>query len=100
MLEYDRKKVGEYLKVAREEVNLTQAQVSKVLGYSSPQFISNIERGISVAPLAKLAKMIQMYRRNPVSLEKILLASQEELLKEKLKKFAKSKHKVRSARWS
>jgi transcriptional regulator with XRE-family HTH domain len=55
MLEYDRKKLGTYLKDVREDANLTQADVSHKLGYTSPQFISNIERGISVVPLKTLA---------------------------------------------
>lgn len=84
MLEYDRKKLGDYLKDVRENALLTQADVSQKLGYTSPQFISNIERGISVIPLKTLARMVNLYRINPEPVVKIILDSQKKLLREKL----------------
>jgi transcriptional regulator with XRE-family HTH domain len=84
MLEYDRKRLGNYLKGVREQANLTQADVSNKLGYTSPQFISNIERGISVAPIKTLARMVTLYKASPDSVVKIILESQKKLLKEKL----------------
>jgi transcriptional regulator with XRE-family HTH domain len=82
MLHYDRRKVGKHLKSSREKANLTQAEASKAFGYTSSQFISNIERGVSVAPLALLAKMVRLYKANPRILERIILESQEHLLLE------------------
>jgi transcriptional regulator with XRE-family HTH domain len=90
VLEYDRIKLGRNLKSSRKKRNLTQAQVSTRLGYSSPQFISNIERGISVVPLDTLAKMLRIYRANPKKTEDILIESQQKLLTEKLKVFKKT----------
>jgi len=84
MLEYDRKKLGTYLKEVREQAAYTQADVSTKLGYTSPQFISNIERGISVIPLKTLARMISLYKVNPEGVTKIILESQRKLLREKL----------------
>lgn len=84
MLEYDRKKLGQFLKVVREEANYTQADVSHKLGYTSPQFISNIERGISVAPLKTLARMVNLYKASPDTVVKIILESQKKLLRQKL----------------
>lgn len=84
MLEYDRKKLGQYLKDVREQANLTQADVSQKLGYTSPQFISNIERGISVAPIKTLSRMVNLYKVNGDAVVKIILDSQRKLLKEKL----------------
>lgn len=84
MLEYDRKKLGVFLKETRETKAMTQAAVSERLGYSSPQFISNIERGISVVPLKSLARMITLYKANPESVLKIIIESQKKLLREKL----------------
>lgn len=86
MLEYDRKKLGQFLKDTREQANLTQADVSEKLGYTSPQFISNIERGISVVPLKTLARMVSLYRVNPEIVAKIILESQKKLLRDKLTK--------------
>lgn len=84
MLEYDRKKLGTYLKDVREQAELTQADVSQKLGYTSPQFISNIERGISVVPLKTLARMVGLYKISAESVVKIILESQRKLLREKL----------------
>jgi transcriptional regulator with XRE-family HTH domain len=84
MLEYDRKKLGHFLKGVREDAAITQAQVSERLGYTSPQFISNIERGISVVPLKTLARMISLYKGSPEPAIKIILDSQRKLLREKL----------------
>jgi transcriptional regulator with XRE-family HTH domain len=84
MLEYDRKKLGTYLKDVRETAGMTQAEVSSKLGYTSPQFISNIERGISVAPLKTLARMVSLYKVGPETVVKIILESQRKLLREKL----------------
>jgi len=84
MLEYDRKKLGNYLKEVREQANFTQADVSDRLGYTSAQFISNIERGISVVPLKTLARMVSIYKVRPEPVVKIILESQRRLLKEKL----------------
>ncbi len=41
------------LKVLREKAGLTQSELSVKMGYSSPQFISNIERGLANLPPAK-----------------------------------------------
>ena len=84
MLEYDRSKLGQYLKDMREQASFTQADVSTKLGYTSPQFISNIERGISVIPLKTLARMVSLYKVNPESVVRIILESQRKLLREKL----------------
>lgn len=84
MLEYDRKKLGTFLKDVREQSSMTQADVSSRLGYTSPQFISNIERGISVVPLKTLSRMVSLYKVNPESVVKIILESQRKLLREKL----------------
>src|SRR4051812_29508767 len=84
MLEYDRKKLGSFLKDVREDARMTQADVSHRLGYTSPQFISNIERGISVAPLKTLARMVSLYKASPDTVVRIILDSQKKLLREKL----------------
>ena len=86
MLDYDKKKLGSYLKDVREQSNWTQLQVSQKLGYTSPQFISNIERGISVVPLKTLARMIQIYKVDGEEVVGILLESQKKILKSRLVK--------------
>ena len=85
MLEYDRKKLGTYLKQVRETSGLTQHDVSAKLGYSSPQFISNIERGISVVPLKGAGQNDQHAAKlQPDQVVRFILESQKKLLKAKL----------------
>ena len=86
MLEYDREKLGQVLRGVREKSKLTQAQVSNKLGYTSPQFISNIERGISVVPLKTLSRMVNLYKMKPDSVVRIILDSQRKLLRQHLTK--------------
>ena len=84
MLEYDRKKLGTFLRGAREKANMTQMEISGRLGYSSPQFISNIERGVSVVPLPLLSKLVSAYKISPEPVIRIILDSQSQLLRTKL----------------
>jgi len=46
----------------RERAKLTQRDVSDALGYSTPQFISNVERGRCRFPVEKLSKIRKLYR--------------------------------------
>lgn len=58
-----RKHCGMKYQKRREEVGLPQIKVAKALGYSSPQFVSNWERGMcwpSAETLPKLAKALKM----------------------------------------
>jgi transcriptional regulator with XRE-family HTH domain len=50
------------LLAGRVKADKTQAQVSEKLGYSSPQFISNIERGITAIPFPLLLKLGRLYK--------------------------------------
>lgn len=45
---------GRAIKKAREASGKTQFELSEKMGYSSPQFLSNFERGLCVLPLPKL----------------------------------------------
>ena len=49
--------VNKILKIARMKKGYSQERVARLLGYSSPQFISNFERGECLLPLVKLKKM-------------------------------------------
>lgn len=49
--------LGSYLKESRKKAGWTQWDVAKKLGYSSPQFISNVERGLCELPLSKIKKL-------------------------------------------
>lgn len=67
------KKLGHFLREKRELKGLTQAQVAQRLGYGSPQFISNIERGISRVPIKSLRQFIEVYDLRPDDVIDLLL---------------------------
>lgn len=51
------KKFGKEFKREREKRGLTQDTVAKCLGYSTAQFVSNIERGQALLPKEGLKKV-------------------------------------------
>lgn len=59
---------------ARERAGLTQAQLSKQMGYTSPQFISNIERGISAFPVVNAKAFIKATKCSPGELFNAVLS--------------------------
>lgn len=64
--------IGKFLKSARIKAELSQELVSSKLGYSGPQFISNIERGTCTAPLSVLKKLVIIYKLNPKKIIQII----------------------------
>lgn len=69
-----REDLGEVLQMAREKKGLTQQTVADKLGYTSPQFISNVERGISVFPEHKTKPWGKLIGVNPEQLLKDIYA--------------------------
>ena len=54
---------GERIKKAREAAGLSQREITDALGWSSPQFISNVERGLAHLPphcIPAVARMIKI----------------------------------------
>jgi transcriptional regulator with XRE-family HTH domain len=72
--------LGEYLQEMRIKSDLTQREVSLELGYSSAQFISNFERGISSPPLKKLKELIRMYKMPIEKVMGLVLEGEREVL--------------------
>ncbi len=73
-------KLGEFLQLKRKERGLSQGFVSKELGYSSPQFISNIERGLCCPPFPALKQMIDLYEIDAEEITALLIRLQAEFL--------------------
>lgn len=73
-------KLGEYLQQKRKDKGLSQGFVSKTLGYSSPQFISNIERGLCTPPFPALKQMADLYEIDPEEITAVLIRLQAEVL--------------------
>lgn len=73
--------VGEFLKTMRQKSGLTQQDLATKLSYSTAQFISNWERGISLPPLEVLPKLSNLCKIPPRTLVEALFRYQEEVLK-------------------
>lgn len=58
-------KLGDYLKQKREYAKLKQIEVGKLMGWSSAQFISNWERGLSFPPVSIIKKLSKIYGSEP-----------------------------------
>ena len=57
-----RGRLAGFLKDKRVAVGLTQSEVARKLGYSSPQFVSNWERGLANPPVFVLRDLTKMYK--------------------------------------
>lgn len=67
------KDLSKFLKKARIQIGLSQKEISTKLGYSTPQFISNWERGLSYPPYAKLKSLSTILKvDHKVLMEKII----------------------------
>jgi transcriptional regulator with XRE-family HTH domain len=58
----NQEKISARWRLLREKAGLTQKDVSDALGYTTPQFISNVERGRCRFPVEKLPKLKRLYR--------------------------------------
>ena len=54
--------LADFLKERRLQAGLTQSEVATRLGYSSPQFVSNWERGLANPPVFVLKDVTKMYK--------------------------------------
>ncbi len=75
-------KLAKFLKDSRIQAGLTQGKVADVLEYSTPQFISNWERGISHPPIDILKKLARLYNISDEELYSVI----EEVTIEEIKK--------------
>lgn len=53
--------LGSYLKRKRIEAGMAQMDVARKLGYSTPQYISNFERGVCQPSMKILTKLVDAY---------------------------------------
>jgi transcriptional regulator with XRE-family HTH domain len=84
-LKRDYEKLGSYLAEQRKKAGLTQREVSLHLGYSSAQFISNFERGISSPPNKRLKSLVKLIDLKEDKLIKLSLEGQRLTLSSTLK---------------
>lgn len=86
----DVKQFADFLKNAREKSNLTQADVARELGYSTAQFVSNWERGLSYPPLKALKTLSKLYKVNMDELFNAILAISMHMTETSLRREYKS----------
>ena len=77
--------LGLILKGARVEKGMSQGEVASFLGYSTPQFISNIERNLANPPLAIIRKLVTLYGVHPEHIYKALVSQYESKVAKALK---------------
>lgn len=65
--------LAQFLKEKRVQSGLSQKDVATKLGYTTSQFISNWERGISHPPLNTLRSLSNLYKINPDEMFDVLL---------------------------
>lgn len=84
-------KLANYLKEARIKAGLTQSDVSEALGYTTPQFVSNWERGVSQPPIDVLKKIARLYKVSDEELFEVTLeVTLEAVQKDMQRKFMNS----------
>lgn len=74
--------LSDYLYEKRLAKGITQGDLAIALGYASPQFVSNWERGLAKPPLETLKKMIKILDLDVDQLLTILMKMEEERLRD------------------
>ncbi len=69
-----------YLAQLRVKAGLTQADVSKKLGLATPQYISNIERGVCLLSPHQMKKVAKIYKVKPMILVDHWISIKREML--------------------
>ncbi len=94
----ERKQFGQFLRDRRVEAGLSQEVVAKKLGYSSAQFVSNWERGISSPPIDRLSNIAEIYQIPHNQLIDVICEETRDYLKAVLKKDKTKKPRPRTRR--
>ena len=88
----DFSKLAAALKKLRLARGLSQTEVAKKLGYSSPQFISNWERGLASPPVKVLKRLAALYETDSNQLFNMVVKAAESRMRAE---FEKSKGRPR-----
>ena len=78
-------KLGKYLKNKRERRGLTQKRVSDSFGFTTSQFISNLELAKSPPPPGVMKKLVKLYHLRLDEVLKIILLEEERFWRSQLK---------------
>lgn len=77
---------GSFLKYHREKKGFSQGNLSKILGYKSPQFVSNWERNISLPPMTMLAEISSVLKIKKNDVIDMLTVEYRKKIEKKLKR--------------
>jgi len=80
---------ADFLKSKRQQAGLSQHEVSAQLGYTGPQFISNLERGISQLPIYKIPVIAKLYNLPVDDLVNEVITEHTRVLRTKIDKTLK-----------
>jgi transcriptional regulator with XRE-family HTH domain len=84
--------LADFMKQKRVAAGLSQGDVADKLGYTTPQFISNWERGVSRPPINVLKKLGDLYKISSEDLFEVVLSETIiEITRDFRNKFGKSK---------
>lgn len=89
---------GTFLKNKRVHASLTQRDVADHMGYTTPQFISNWERGLIAPPLQTIRELIDLYGCSAKEVCDFIGDSQLRILKQELITHAKNSGKATKTR--
>ena len=87
--------LSDYLRQKRVDCGMSQLDVAKVLGYSSPQFVSNWERGLVSPPLETIAVLIDLYKIQPGEVIDRIMGETRDYLESQLAKRRRGGNKGR-----
>ncbi|MCB0394586.1 MAG: helix-turn-helix transcriptional regulator [Bdellovibrionales bacterium] len=76
--------LGTYLKNKRENAGLSQKDVADHLGLSSPQYISNFERGVCGPSLETVKELCSIYKINKREIVDIMIEDYRTLVESKV----------------
>ncbi|MGZ3768421.1 MAG: helix-turn-helix domain-containing protein [Bdellovibrio sp.] len=82
----DLNKLPKLLQTYREKSGLSQVEVAEKLGYTTSQFVSNWERGLSAPPFNALRKLAVLYKIDADELFDISLENKIEQVKADLRR--------------
>ena len=91
-----RRVVGKFLRDKRVKAGLTQWDVAHHLKYSTAQFVSNWERGVSLPPLEALPKLAVLFHATGKEVIGVMHDYQEQMLKVNKKQLSDAFRKARS----
>lgn len=78
--------MGQLLRRRREAIDLTQADVSKFFRFASPQFVSNVERGIASFPIKHANRLAGLLKITTDAIIEAKLADEKVLMQRAVKR--------------